>query len=246
MRENYGKHASIGAAIALAFAVLGAPLVLSLHPVVAAAALFVLALLGLAMSAGSGRISALGVYSLVLALLSGSCLVISAMWAVGAVLRAVFGPLLGGLLMVAAIVLLAVLAVVLDPQGRRRRLDAEGRCGRCGYDVRASPLRCPECGEPVAEDQIRRRRILMGQSAPSPAVRARLIAATGPAGTGPPLEELVPPSMRSATGDAEPALPQDPAIALPELRRPAPPPDLSPLPLAGDDEPGPSSASPRP
>jgi len=34
---------------------------------------------------------------------------------------------------------------------RRRRLGMRGRCGRCGYDVRASSGRCPECGEEIRD-----------------------------------------------------------------------------------------------
>ena len=56
------------------------------------------------------------------------------------------GPLVGGSVAAAWLILLAA-----GWRGRReRRRLATARCVKCGYDLRATPDRCPECGTPVA------------------------------------------------------------------------------------------------
>ncbi|MGE5609439.1 MAG: hypothetical protein ACM359_09305 [Bacillota bacterium] len=52
-----------------------------------------------------------------------------------------------------------VLAFVEDARQRRRHVEFKGYCLQCGYDLRASKVRCPECGTPIpAEaDEVRGR-----------------------------------------------------------------------------------------
>jgi hypothetical protein len=59
------------------------------------------------------------------------------------------GPLGGEYLRVpyhALLALASVLPIVSLVRWRRSRRPAAGRCASCGYDLRATPDRCPECG----------------------------------------------------------------------------------------------------
>jgi hypothetical protein len=84
-----------------------------------------------------------------------------AWWAVASALSMI-GPLASFALATA----LCVLPLLLS---RQRGIHAErvfaGHCGECGYDLRATADRCPECGSPLPEE-IRRRRRWAGGEAP--------------------------------------------------------------------------------
>jgi hypothetical protein len=62
---------------------------------------------------------------------------------------------------VAALLVLPLVATVRAARSmRRRRRAARGQCAACGYDLRATPDRCPECGEdrlPPDRNSTRRR-----------------------------------------------------------------------------------------
>jgi hypothetical protein len=48
--------------------------------------------------------------------------------------------------LIIAAVPVAVIAVMLPRSAIRRHFQLAGRCTGCGYDLRATPSRCPECG----------------------------------------------------------------------------------------------------
>jgi hypothetical protein len=102
------------------------------------------------MSSMSGTINPLAVY-LLLALLALTA------WAWLRALSAL-GPT--GVL-ATVVVLAGVTAWLTYTRGEslRRRCETMGLCPGCGYDLRASPDVCPECGVGVNEELKRRRRI---------------------------------------------------------------------------------------
>lgn len=59
------------------------------------------------------------------------------------------------ILIVPAIVVTVWQTVIAGRRRHRRQLAAAGRCAVCGYDLRASAHRCPECGDLVASGRTR-------------------------------------------------------------------------------------------
>ena len=51
-------------------------------------------------------------------------------------------------------VITGILPVVYVQRARRRRRADTPRCRNCGYDLRATPDRCPECGSRAADDKV--------------------------------------------------------------------------------------------
>jgi hypothetical protein len=51
-----------------------------------------------------------------------------------------------------------VVALVINYRSLRSCVEPPGACPVCGYDLRASPLRCPECGAPAVKHQGGRHR----------------------------------------------------------------------------------------
>jgi hypothetical protein len=50
---------------------------------------------------------------------------------------------------VGALVACGIVLLILLDRKVQRQLNREGLCVHCGYDLRATPERCPECGNPV-------------------------------------------------------------------------------------------------
>jgi len=68
------------------------------------------------------------------------------------------GPL-GAFGLAAALGLAILVLMPFDRKRLRDNRELAGQCTECGYDLRESPERCPECGASIPVDLARRRRI---------------------------------------------------------------------------------------
>jgi hypothetical protein len=86
-------------------------------------------------------------------LVGGFSLVLGAIWFFGAL-----GPR-GTIALALVLAIITGIMVYRRGEGLRRRREQAGLCDQCGYDLRQSFDRCPECGSDIPEDLVRRRRI---------------------------------------------------------------------------------------
>ena len=55
-----------------------------------------------------------------------------------------------------SILVIAIFRSIAYWKARKRRIALKrGLCAMCGYDIRASPDKCPECGTPVPKGRER-------------------------------------------------------------------------------------------
>ena len=100
----------------------------------------------------------------------------------------------------ATVLLVVAIGIATAIAWRRERTrelwTASWRCPKCGYDVRATPERCPECDEPMPDESARLRRV-------REAMAAAAEAAVRAAGKNPPVPSDNPPQSADP-GDESP------------------------------------------